>query len=153
MKRTYRHPVTGDPLTLGEYISWMIQGLIRRWIFLGIITLATICSWVSSVIWPEQGVVVLLWWNLCASYLALVIESVVGIGVFSQTKSDAIALREVRAISRHVEKMVERIEALEEVLDAHVNGTALEHKQELAAVKALTQEIHQMVVVKKKKVA
>ncbi len=30
----YRDPVTDDELSRGEYISWMVQSIIRRWTFL-----------------------------------------------------------------------------------------------------------------------
>jgi hypothetical protein len=88
-------------LTQGEYISWIIQGVIRRWTFLIIITLVTI------VVWTINNPTALLWWNLGASYLALVIESIVGLAMFGQVKRDAVALREVRAISQHIEQLAE----------------------------------------------
>jgi hypothetical protein len=99
--REHRDPVTGDMLTQGEYISWIIQGVIRRWTFLIIITLVTI------VVWTINNPTALLWWNLGASYLALVIESIVGLAMFGQVKRDAVALREVRAISQHIEQLAE----------------------------------------------
>lgn len=94
----HKDPATGDPLSHGEYISWRIQGLIRNWTFLALITVATI------IIWATDNSAALTWWNLCASYLALVIESIVGIAMFSQTRRDAVCLREVRAIDRHIEE-------------------------------------------------
>jgi hypothetical protein len=97
----HHDPVTGDELTGGEYISWRIQGVIRNWAFLGFITVIT------ALLWATDNSVALQWWNLGASYLALVIESIVGIAMFSQTRRDAVALREVRAISQRVEKIAE----------------------------------------------
>lgn len=90
-KQPRRDPATGDILTRGEYISWMVQGIIRRWTFLVIVTCAT------AIAWSTNNAAVLLWWNLCASFLAIMIESVVGIAMFSQTRRDATVLREVRA--------------------------------------------------------
>ena len=108
----WKDPVTGDELSHGEYISWVIQGIIRRWTFLVIITIITV------IVWSTNNSTALIWWNLGASYLALVIESVVGIAMFSQTRRDALVLREVRAISQHVEKiadvLLKDIEELEE---------------------------------------
>lgn len=92
-----RDPVTGDKLSRGEYISWLIQGVIRRWWFLIAITIIT------AVVWATNNGTLLLWWNLCASYLALFIESVVGLAMFGQTRRDAVVLREVRTMSQHLE--------------------------------------------------
>ena len=100
----HKDPYTGDTLSRGEYISWLIQGVIRRWTFLGLITIITAIAWITA------NSIVLTWWNLSASYLALVIESVVGIAMFSQTRRDAIALRETRAVSRHSEEILQRLD-------------------------------------------
>lgn len=102
-RREHRDPVTGDILTQGEYISWIIQGIIRRWTFLGLITVVTILAWIT------RNETVLLWWNLGASYLALVIESIVGLGMYSQTRRDAVVMREVRAMSQHIERVAEAL--------------------------------------------
>jgi hypothetical protein len=126
----HRDPVTGDILTGGEYVSWKIQGIIRRWTFLIAITIITIA------VWSTANPMALTWWNLCASYLALVIESIVGIAMFSQTRRDAVALREVRAISRHVETMEEQNAALlariDALLEAHKRTTPEEEEEEEA---------------------
>lgn len=108
-------PVTGDVLTGGEYISWRIQGVIRRWTFLCIITALTILVWVTNN--PSA----LLWWNLCASYLALVIESVVGIAMFSQTRRDALVLREVRATAARVEEIAKKLLKEEDTIEKQLN--------------------------------
>jgi hypothetical protein len=102
-RREHRDPVTGDILTQGEYISWIIQGIIRRWTFLGLLTVVTILAWIT------RNETVLLWWNLGASYLALVIESIVGLGMYSQTRRDAVVMREVRAMSQHIEGVAEAL--------------------------------------------
>ena len=96
-----KDPVTEDELSRGEYVSWAIQGLIRNWAFLGIITVVTI------IVWATNNPVALTWWNLGASYLALVIESIVGIAMFSQTKKDALVLRQVRTLSQRIEQIAE----------------------------------------------
>ena len=97
--KDHRDPVTGDHLTSGEYISWLIQGIIRRWAFLGVITAVTI------LVWATNNSAALSWWNLGASYLALVIESVVGIAMFSQTRRDAVILRHVAQSSEGLETL------------------------------------------------
>jgi hypothetical protein len=115
--REHRDPVTGDILTSGEYVSWLIQGMIRRWFFLILITLVT------ALLWATNNPTALTWWNLGASYLALVIESIVGIAMFAQTRRDAVALREVRAMSQHLEKMAEVLLKDVVALEQHLEET------------------------------
>lgn len=76
----------------------MMQGLIRRWMFLFIITVVT------CVVWVFGSLMALTWWNLGASYLAIVIEGTVGIAMFSQTRRDALILREIQRVVRHIEE-------------------------------------------------
>lgn len=78
---------------------------------------------ITILVWVTNCGAALVWWNLGASYLALVIESVVGIAMFAQTKRDAVVMREVRAMSQHVETIAEAllkdVVAIEEQLDDH----------------------------------
>jgi len=105
-RRPFHNPVTGDALTLGEEFSWVMQGIIRRWAFLGLITVVTI------VVWTLGNAGSLTWWNLGASYLALLIEGTVGIAMFSQTRRDALILREIRTGLKHMtEATAQRDEA------------------------------------------
>jgi hypothetical protein len=101
----FHDPVTGDELTLGEEASWVMQGLIRRWTFLGVITAVTVA------VWTLGDLLALTWWNLGASYLALLIEGTVGIAMFSQTRRDAVILREIRKIEQRQQKHIVAIEA------------------------------------------
>src|SRR6266851_4007122 len=99
MRHQYKDPVTGDPLSLGEYISWLVQGIIRRWFFLLLITLATTVAWVVGMAHPQ----VLIWWNLAASYAAILIESIVGMFMFGQMKRDAVILRHLERLTEHLD--------------------------------------------------
>ncbi len=100
LKKQYHDPVTGDTLTLGEHISWMIQSIIRRWLFLGIITALTVYVWiVADPIWQHP---LTDQWNLWASWLAIAIEGVTAMALINQTRRDAVVIREVRAVSREV---------------------------------------------------
>jgi hypothetical protein len=119
--KQHRDPVTGDTLTPAEYMSWIIQGIIRRWTFLGIITAITI------FVWTMNSAIALTWWNLGASYLALVIESVVGIAMFSQTRRDALVLREVRAMGKAQEQLLERLDALLQREEKEIEEDVVEH--------------------------
>lgn len=112
-----RDPVTHDPLSRAEAMSWLAQSIIRRWRFIIGYTLVTF------TVWAVGSPPVLGWWNYTASWLALVIESVVGIGVYNMSRRDAVILREVRAETQRVEAAAARIERVAEmVLDGQLRG-------------------------------
>jgi len=90
MARTFRHPITGDDIGLGKHISWKIQFSIRNWYFIGAITFITL----FCAVWGTINIAVIGWWNVWASYMALFIESIVGISMFEQTRADAKVIRE-----------------------------------------------------------
>jgi uncharacterized membrane protein len=126
MKRTYRDPMIGDELTLGEYLSWKIQGVMRNWYFLTMITITTI------IVWSTNNDIALTWWNLAASYLALVIESIVGLAMFNQCKRDAVIIREIRAISQRINTAVDKSNIIHEQTYklAQQIDTIVEHEQQ-----------------------
>jgi len=90
MARSFRHPITGDSIGICKHVSWKIQFFIRNWYFIGLITFVTL----FCVVWGTMNIAVIGWWNVWASYMALFIESVVGISMFEQTRADAKVLRE-----------------------------------------------------------
>lgn len=99
--RPYQDPVTGDRLTRGEWFSWRAQSLIRHWSFIVGFTTVTFTVWIlGSPLW-------LSWWNYAASWLALVIESLVGIAMFGQTRRDAVILRGIRSTQGRLEELGE----------------------------------------------
>lgn len=107
-KHKFKHPISGEPIGLGKHLSWKIQFLIRRWTFLGMITLITL----TCVIWGLSDVGVTTWWNVWASYMALFIESVVGIAVFEQMQADGRAIREILELEKqeitHLKTLLEK---------------------------------------------
>ena len=113
-------PVTGDHLSAGEHVSWQIQRVMRRWSFIGAILLITV------VCWATRNDAILLWWNLAASLMALVIESIVGMAFFKQALRDAVVIRKS-------ERLEERIERMER-----------EHGATLHALHALALELSEM---------
>jgi hypothetical protein len=115
----YHDRITGDSLTLAEHISWIIQGIIRRWAFLVVFTLVTIVWWIKPGWFGDPG---RTWWNLIASYMAIFIESTVGIAMYSQTRRDALIIREIRALEK---RQIELLE-IQNRLHDHVTGTAAE---------------------------
>jgi len=90
-RSNYKHPVSGEPIGLGEHVSWKIQFAIRRWLFIGIITAITLTCWAVGSHYTS----VLLWWNLVASWLAIAIESVVGMAMFNMAQNDGKVIRKI----------------------------------------------------------
>lgn len=105
----HHDPITGDELTNAEYISWHIQAVVRSpWFIIGfnLITLVML-----TVGWRD-------WWNYFASYLAIMVEWVVGKYMFGQTGRDAKIIREIRTLTQRIEQqeetLVSDVEALEQ---------------------------------------
>jgi len=116
MKR-WKHPITGENITLGEHLSWTAQNAIRRWEFVGVVTLATV------VCWGIDTANVLQWWNFTASYMAVLIELVVGIAMYQQTKADAKVIRKILAMEDHQFSELKRlIEKVEDDLEIYHEG-------------------------------
>jgi len=90
----HRHPITGEEIGLGQHISWKIQNAIRHWWFILTITAITVVAWTYGATHPSE----LGWWNAWASYMALFIESVVGISMYQQTRADAQVIRKILAM-------------------------------------------------------
>jgi hypothetical protein len=105
-KKTYSDPLTGDLLTKGETISWKLQGLIRNWYFPGFYTALTLACFIAWPVWRHNPLDV---WNYFASLLAIVIESTVGIAMFSQTLRDAVKLR---AVEKRIIQLEAKIDTL-----------------------------------------
>lgn len=96
-----RDPVTGDQMAAGEVFAWKVQWIIRRWTFIVALTLITALAWTYVAVGVGWGlragpVAVLTWWNLGFSYLAVLIESVVGMSNYHQARRDALILRYLR---------------------------------------------------------
>jgi len=118
MSRRYKHPVTGSEIGLGEHLSWKAQTAIRRWEFVGIVTVAT------AVCWGIQTASVLEWWNYTASYMAVLIELVVGIAMFQQTKADAQVIRKILALETHqFDSLKALIEHIDQDLETYHDET------------------------------
>ena len=95
---THTDPMTGDTLTTGEWISWKVQHVMRRWAFLGVIVLLTVACWLMND-------TVRTWWNYAASLAALLIEGITAMALINQTLRDAHVSRETRATSQRTERM------------------------------------------------
>jgi hypothetical protein len=120
MPKSFRHPITGDSIGFGKHISWKIQFSIRNWYFIGAITGVT----VFCVIWGTMNINVIGWWNVWASYMALFIESVVGISMFEQTRADAKILRDSLAKIEELLTKINQILELEQKQTEEVHNLA-----------------------------
>lgn len=121
-------PVTGDTLTAGERVSWMVQRIIRRWAFMGVIQLVTLVCWLVGT----RSGAVLLWWNLGASDFAIVMEFLIGISMLGQTLRDANVTRtilrmeqqNVRMEEAHTQQLAELRAHVEQIRAAICAGAA-----------------------------
>jgi hypothetical protein len=113
----FHDPVTGDELTLGEEISWVLQGVVRRWTVFIVITAFTIFAWVHGKIWAQGWTDI---WNLFASYWAMALETVVGIAMFSQTRRDAVKIRSIEKIAQEVKLIGQRQLAHAHAVEQHL---------------------------------
>ncbi len=126
-------PVTGDSLRFSEQISWISQRIIRRWTFVIAYSLLTLL-WLFFPRYFPDG---LSGWNIWASYMALLIESVVGIGVFGISMRDHLMLKKIEASARVSEENGENLRRLHDELIAHVKVSEQRHDHALAHLVAL----------------
>jgi hypothetical protein len=124
-------PFTGDKLSRSEWISWHIQGVIRRWTFFVVFAIIT------AICWIVDNSHILLWWNLSASALAIFVENAVGIAQFSQTRRDAAIIREIRELLHEVREL-NHTDATHSKMDLEVD---LDSNQKLTEVLERLDEI------------
>ena len=93
-------PVTGDKVSFSEFATIKAQGVIRRWTVFIVFTIGT------GICWAIDAPNVLLWWNLSASFFAVIVELMVGMAQFSQTRRDAAIIRSLHAIMREIHALV-----------------------------------------------
>lgn len=119
-RRQYHDPVTGDDISHLEYLTRQVQVFVRTPWFLVVFNCVTLVAMLLG-----HGDL----WNYFASWLAIVIEWLVGTYMFGQTGRDAVVLREVRAATRLLQALLEHeAEELAEIQqDLHEHD--LEHDQ------------------------
>lgn len=121
------HPQTGDELSRKEYITWTLQGVLRRsWFILGYILLSFIW-WADPKLFGDPD---LVHWNVVASLLAIVVEWIVGSTMLGQTIRDGQIIRRLErlekssidvqandfAVDREVKYLVEQIARKMEII-------------------------------------
>jgi len=110
MARTFTDPVTGDALSLGEHVAWRAQGIFRRWSTMILIQVVCV-AWLALGSASARN-----WWNYSWSDLAIIVENVTMLALFSQTRRDAVVMRETREMARRQADILTHLEAL---LDHH----------------------------------
>src|SRR5271166_4395299 len=101
VSKSFHDPVTGDELSQLEYFVRQVQVLVRTPFFILLFIVIT------TIVWATGNSGALLWWNLSASALAIIVEWLVGTYMFGQTGRDATYIRKIA----HLEESVERMEA------------------------------------------
>ena len=119
--RTRTHPLTGDALRPSEVLSFVIQGLMRRWSFVAAYTVFSFVWWAHPLWFHDPD---LSSWNRWASLAALWIESVVGIGLFGQTLRDAVHTRRTERLAEQIARTEERTAQILERLEALIEQEA-----------------------------
>lgn len=111
-RHSYTDPITGDKLSMGEHVAWLAQKLFRRWSTM--IILQVIC-----VVWLAFGDAnARNWWNYSWSDLAIIVENVTMLALFSQTRRDAVVMRETREIAKRVVSLEENAAVADAKRDA-----------------------------------
>ncbi len=96
-----KDPVTGDELKPLEYFTRQVQVAVRTPWFLMLFNLTTI------VIFLGHSDI----WNVFASWLAVMIEWLVGTYMFGQTGRDAVLIRKIERMEEDHSKALEEINA------------------------------------------
>lgn len=112
-KKKFIHPDTGDVLSFSEQVSWKVQGVIRNWIFVIFWSVLSIVWWIKPHWFKDSSSYV--HWQLIASFIAVVIELIVGISMLSQTKRDAMIIRHILKLERNqTDDLRDLIDSLED---------------------------------------
>lgn len=92
----FHDPATGDPLSTLEYFTRQTQQSLRSPWFILLFNAATVALLLLGL-----GTS----WNYFASWLAIMVEWVVGTYMFGQTRRDALVLRQLLAIATRLEAL------------------------------------------------
>lgn len=105
-------PITGDTLPRLEYYTRQVQVFVRTPAFILFFNAVTLIA-----MFLGRGDI----WNYFASWLAIIIEWLVGTYMFGQTGRDAVVTREIRAIAHRLEDLIELlvddVEGIEDELE------------------------------------
>lgn len=99
----FRDPITGDELTRLEFLVRQVQVVVRTPWFIVAFNLITLAMVLLGH--PDA-------WNYLASWLAIIVEWLVGTYMFGQTGRDAVYIRKIVQLIEMNEKQLEHLENL-----------------------------------------
>ena len=100
--KQYKDAVTGDVLTPLEYCTRQVQVAVRTpWFLLAFNLITLACLLLHAM----DG------WNYFASYMAILVEWLVGTYMFGQTGRDALYIRRIARLEELAEKQLAHMEA------------------------------------------
>lgn len=106
-------PLTGDLLSFSDRISYFAQNIIRRWTWVIFNICLSIFWWINPGFFHDDAATLFRWMALY-SLLAIVVESVVGIGQYASNKRDAVIIRRVDKTEQQNVELLSKIENLEQ---------------------------------------
>jgi hypothetical protein len=107
-KKEHIDPITGDVLTRQERLSIMAQAAVRQWKFVLAYSALTFVWWAEPHWFGDDSSYV--HWQLQASFLAIVLEAVIGIGMFGWARRDSIVLRKIMRLEAEADRARDRNE-------------------------------------------
>lgn len=116
----YIDPVTGDELTRLEYLVRQAQVVVRTPWFIVAFNVTTV------LILLGHGDL----WNYFASWLAIIVEWLVGTYMFGQTGRDATIIRKNTKLEEQNQHLLERVEQMEERILLAVSPPAVHYSEE-----------------------
>ena len=109
--RRFRDPLTGEPISFTEWVSLMAVNVLRRWTII-LFYIGLSAAWWAHPAWFHDDAVYTKW-MIVFSLLAVINESLIGIGMFSRSNRDSIVLRRVLKYLERGEERDREILALE----------------------------------------
>jgi hypothetical protein len=92
-----RHPETGDELSRKEAVTWALQSILRRSAFIVGFTVISFFWWVNPTFFHDPD---LTHWNVIASWMAIVVEWIVGSTMLGQTLRDGQIIRRLERLEK-----------------------------------------------------
>lgn len=133
--RSQLDPLTGDTITRQERLSLVAQSVLRKWSFVAAYTALTFVWWTHPSLFGDHPGNDARWQDW-ASYMALLIESLVGIGMFGWARRDSLVIRKLYALERAAEQRDETDQALMHVIAKHTEALFADAQTKAAAAHA-----------------
>lgn len=103
LRKRHTDAITGDEITRSERLSLLAQSVMRKWTFVLAYSALTLLWWTHPTLFGDHPGNDSRWQDW-ASYMALLIESLVGIGMFGWARRDSVILRKLYALERASEQ-------------------------------------------------